>query len=175
MEAGTEAKPLADAHTSEVYLATTRVWLGSLVAQVCAAALTIGVIGSIATWDHSSALFDFADSPHGVSKPELGFLFGPALILVLLPIVRRRKPRVAYVRRYRVRLGIALALWVAGLIALVVHLAGLNDEYTLKAGAYVASVLIVTGLIATLAMWPNGLATGVFDRRGEVAPAPESA
>lgn len=168
MEAGTEARQVADGHTSEVYLATTRVWVASVVAQVCAAALTIGVIGSIATWDDSSALFDFADSPHGVSKPELGYLFGPALILIVLPIVRRRTPHVAYVRRYRARLGVALALWVAGLIALIAHLTGLSDEYTLEAGAYVASALIVTGLVATLAMWPVGLATGAFDRRGEV-------
>lgn len=155
----------------EVYLATTRVYVASIVAQVCAAGLLIGVLGAIFTWGHSSALFDFADSPHGVSKPELGYLFGPALILLALPLVRHREPHVAVVERYRLRLGIALALWVAGLVALLTHLAGLNDEYTLQAGAYVAPALLVAGLLATLAMWPAGLATGLFDRRGGVEPA----
>jgi hypothetical protein len=155
----------------EVYLATTRVYVAGIVAQVCAAGLLIGVLGAIFTWGHSSALFDFADSPHGVSKPELGYLFGPALILLALPLVRHREPHVAAVERYRLRLGIALALWVAGLVALLVHLAGLNDEYTLQAGAYVAPALLVAGLLATLAMWPAGLATGLLDRRGGVEPA----
>jgi len=157
--------------TREVYLATTRVYVACIVAQVCAAALTIGVLGAIFTWGESSALFDFADSPHGVSKPELGYLFGPALILIALPLVRRRAPHVAYVHRYRTRLVAALALWIAGLVALLIHLAGLSDEYTLQAGAYVASALLVTGLLATLAMRPVGLVIGRFDRRGNVEPA----
>jgi hypothetical protein len=155
----------------EVYLATTRVYVASIVAQVCAAGLLIGVLGAIFTWGHSSALFDFADSPHGVSKPELGYLFGPALILLALPLVRHRDPHVAFVDRYRLRLGIAVALWVAGLVALLTHLAGLSDEYTLQAGAYVAPALLVVGLLATLAMWPAGLPIGFFDRRGGVEPA----
>jgi hypothetical protein len=54
---------------------------------------------------------------------------------------------------------IALPLWVAGLAALLAHLAGLNDEYTLQTGAYVAPTLLVVGLLATVAMWPAGLAT----------------
>ncbi len=172
MEAGEEPKPEApQAHTAGVYLVTPRVYWASLAAQICAAGLTIGVLGSIFTWGDSSALFDLADSPHGISKPELGYLFGPVLILVVLPLVRRREPRVAYVHRYRTRLVAALALWVAGLVALLTHLAGLSDEYTLQAGAYVAGTLIVAGLLATLAMWPAGLATGSFDRRGGVETA----
>lgn len=155
----------------EVYVATTRVYVASVVAQLCAAGLLIGVLGSIFTWGRSSALFDFADSPHGLAKPELGYLFGPALILLALPLVRHREPHVAYVARYRVRLAIAAALWAAGLVALLVHLAGLGDEYTLKAGAVVAPVLLVGGLAATLAMWPAGLSRGLFDRRGGVEPA----
>ncbi|HWP32202.1 MAG TPA: hypothetical protein VNL97_00495 [Solirubrobacterales bacterium] len=158
--------------TREVYLASARVYFASLVAQVCAAGLTIGVIGSIVTWDERSTLFDLANSPHGISKPELGFLVGPALILLALPLVRHREPHVAYASRYRLRLGIAALLWVAGLTVLLVHLAGLNSEYTLQAGAYVATALLVVGLLATLAMWPAGLATGLFDRRGEVVPDP---
>lgn len=155
-------------------MATTRVYMASIVAQLCAAGLLIGVLGSIFTWGHSSALFDFADSPHGLAKPELGYLFGPALILLALPLVRHREPHVAYVERYRLRLGIAMALWVAGLVVLLVHLAGLGDEYTLKAGAFVAPALILAGLGATTAMWPAGLSRGLFDRRGGVEPAPDS-
>src|SRR5689334_24400572 len=130
----------------EVYVATTRVYVASVVAQLCAAGLLTGVLGSIFTWDRSSALFDFADSPHGLAKPELGYLFGPALILLVLPLVRHREPHVAYVERYRLRLGIATGLWVAGLLTLLVHLGGLSDEYTLKAGAFVAPTLLVVGL-----------------------------
>jgi hypothetical protein len=155
----------------EVYLASTRVYAASIVAQVAAAGCFIGVLGAIFTWGHHSAVFDFANSPHGAAKPELGFLCGPALILVLLPLVRHREPHVAYTARYRTRLGAALALWSIGLLALLAHLGGLDSEYTLQAGAYVAPALIVVGIFATLAMWPSGLETGLFDRRGEVEPA----
>jgi hypothetical protein len=158
----------------EVYLATPRVYVASIVTQACAVGLFVGVLGAIFTWNHHSALFDLANSPHGISKPQLGYLFGPALILIALPLVRHRKPRVAYTARYRERLGLAIVLWLAGLIRLFTHLAGLDDEYTLQAGAYVAAVLITGGLIATLAMWPSGLQTAQFDRRGgvEEVPAP---
>jgi hypothetical protein len=159
----------------EVYLASTRVYVACIVAQVCAAGLFVGVLGSIFTWDHHSALFDLANSPHGISKPELGYLFGPALILIALPLVRHRKPRVAYTSHYRARLGAALALWIVGLVLLLTHLAGLDDEYTLQAGAYVAIALISVGIVATLAMWPAGLGTALFDRRGGVeVPAERS-
>ena len=152
----------------EVYLASTRVYVGSIVAQLCAAGLFVGVIGAIFTWGEHSALFDLANSPHGIVKPELGYLFGPALILILLPLVRHRAPRVAYTDHYRERLLAAALLWTIGLVLLLVHLTGLDDEYTLQFGAFVAPALIVGGLTATLAMWPVGLATGQFDRRGEV-------
>jgi hypothetical protein len=151
-----------------VYLASTRVYVASIVAQVCAAGLFVGVLGSVFTWDERSALFDLANSPHGISKPQLGYLFGPALILIALPLVRHRRPRVAYTSRYRTRLAIALALWTIGLVRLFTHLSGLDGEYTLQAGAYVATTLIAVGLLATLAMWPAGLRTGLFDRRGGV-------
>lgn len=156
----------------EVYLAGNRVYVASIVAQVCAAGLIVGVLGSIFTWGERSALFDLADSPHGISKPELGYLFGPALILLALPLVRHRAPHVAYTDRYRARLALAILLWIAGLAFLLTHLAGLNSEYTLKAGAYVASALLLAGLLATLAMWPAGMRTGSFDRRGEVELQP---
>jgi hypothetical protein len=158
--------------TREVYLASPRVYFASVVAQVCAAGLTIGVLGSIITWNDRSTLFDLANSPHGISKPELGYLVGPALILLVLPLVRHREPHVAYTSRYRLRLAMAALLWAAGLTTLLTHLAGLDTEYTLQAGAYVATTLLVVGLLATLAMWPAGLATGLFDRRGEVVPDP---
>lgn len=156
----------------EVYLVTIRVHVASIVAQVCAAGLFAGVLGSVLTWDERSAVFDLASSPRGISKPELGYLFGPALILIALPLVRHRPPRVAYTGRYRERLGIAALLWAVGLALLLDHLTGLGGEYTLQAGAYVATALIVVGLLATLAMWPAGLRTGHFDRRGEVEPQP---
>jgi hypothetical protein len=161
----------AEPQTKEVYLASTRVFVADVVAQVCAAACFIGVLGAIFTWGKHSALFDFANSPHGVDKAQLGFLFGPALILFFLPLVRRMSPRVAYTRHYRTRVGVAAALWLIGLLTLVSHLSGLDAEYTLQAGAYVATTLISVGLLATLAMWPAGLRTGLLDRRGEVQPS----
>ena len=73
--------------------------------------------------------------------------------------------------RYRARAaGRRRLLWLVGLAVLLDHLSGLDSEYTLQAGAYVAPALIAVGLLATLAMWPAGLRTGLFDRRGEVEP-----
>lgn len=161
----------------DVYLAGTRVYVAAIVAQLCAAGLFVGVLGAGFTWDEHSAVFDFANSPHGSSKAELGYLFGPALILILLPLVRRRSPHVAYTKLYRERLAAAALLWLVGLALLLDHLAGLDDDYTLQFGAYVAPALIAIGLLATLAMWPAGLAVGRFDRRGqveEVGPASTS-
>lgn len=152
----------------EVYLAPTRVYVAAIVAQVCAAGLFIGVLGAIFTWDEHSAVFDLANGPHGSAKAELGYLFGPALILILLPLVRHRAPHVAFAGRYRERLAAATMLWVIGLVLLVTHLTGLEDEYTLQLGAYVAPALIGIGLLATLAMWPAGLARVKMDRRGEL-------
>jgi hypothetical protein len=172
MEARSAAvEPGGDPQAKEVYLASTRVFVAGVVAQLCAAACFVGVIGAIFTWGEHSALFDFANSPHGVAKAELGFLFGPALILVLLPVVRRRGPHVAYARRYRARVATAAVLWLAGLAVLLNHLSGLDSEYTLQAGAYVATILLSVGLLATLAMWPAGLRSGTIDRRGGVQPA----
>ncbi len=167
MEAGATTGAPAE-QIREVYLAGSRVYFASVVGQACAAGLFIGVIGAILTWGKSSALFDLADSPHGIDKAQLGFLFGPALILFLLPLVRHRPPRVAYTAHYRTRLGAALALWAVGLALLLDHLAGLSDEYTLQAGAYIAVPLIAIGLLASLAMWPVGLRTANFDRRGDI-------
>jgi len=174
VEAGTEVRTSAE-QTREVYLAGTRIYLASVVAQVCAALLFVGVIGAIVTWGKHSAIFDFANSPHGTSKAELGYLFGPALILILLPLIRRRPPHVAYTRRYRERLAAAVLLWIVGLALLLDHLAGLDSEYSLQLGAYVAPALIVGGLVASLAMWPLGLSTGQLDRRGDVVPAASGA
>jgi hypothetical protein len=154
----------------EVYLVETRVYVASIVAQACAACLFIGVLGAVFTWNHHSAVFDFANSPHGTSKPELGYLFGPALILIALPLVRHRKPHVAYSARYRERLVAAALLWAIGLALLLDHLTGLSGDYTLQFGAFVAPALIVAGLLATLAMWPLGLEAGQFDRRGTIDP-----
>jgi hypothetical protein len=152
----------------EVYLTGTRLFVASIVARLCAAGLFIGVLGAAFTWGKHSAIFDLANSPHGTAKAELGYLFGPALILILLPLVRRREPHVAYTSRYRARLAAAALLWVVGLALLLNHLTGLSSEYTLQAGAYVATALMTLGLLATLAMWPANLRTAHFDRRGSV-------
>ena len=154
----------------EVYLAGPRVYVASIVAQICAGCLFIGVLGAAFTWDHHSAVFDFANGPHGASKAELGYLFGPALILILLPLVRHRKPHVAYAARYREKLAAAALLWAIGLALLLNHLTGLSGDYSLQFGAYVAPALITIGLLSTLAMWPVGLRAGLFDRRGTVEP-----
>ena len=154
--------------SSEVYLASARVYVASIVAQLCAVGLFIGVLGAVFTWGQHSAVFDLANSPHGVAKAEIGYLFGPALILILLPLVRHRRPRVAYTSHYRERLAAAIGLWIVGLALLLNHLTGLDGEYTLQAGAYVATALMAGGLLASLAMWPAGLRTGQFDRRGTV-------
>lgn len=159
----------------EVYLANSRVYLASVLARICAACLFVGVLGAALTWGHHSAVFDFANGPHGASKPELGYLFGPALILILLPLVRHRAPHVAHARRYRERVVAAAALWLVGLALLLAHLSGLSGDYTLQLGAYVAPALIAIGLLATIAMWPAGLRTGLFDRRGQVVANPANA
>lgn len=170
MEAGAAAEAGGvNPQAREVYLASARVFVAAIVAQLCAAACFVGVLGAIFTWDKHSALFDFANSPHGAAKAELGFLFGPALILIVLPLIRPRRPRVAYTRRYRARVALAAALWFVGLALLLNHLTGLDSEYTLQAGAYVGTALLSVGFLATLAMWPAGLRTSQLDRRGAVS------
>jgi hypothetical protein len=151
----------------EVYLADGRVFVANIVAQLSAAALMVGVLGSVFTWGEHSALFDLASSSGEISKPGPGYLFGPALIMIALPVVRPRAPHITFKRLYKARLAIAIVLWLIGAILLIAKATGL-DGYTIRAGTYVAGTLLATGLIATVAMWPTGLRTGQADRRGGV-------
>ncbi|MGH2936791.1 MAG: hypothetical protein ACRDPE_01570 [Solirubrobacterales bacterium] len=154
----------------DAYVPSRRVWLGSEVASLCAAGLLIGLIGSGLTWFDRSALFDLADNSLGSVKIGLGFLAGPVAILLALPLVLPRREQVALTRLYRTRILVAATLWLAGLAILVAKVSGL-DGYTVKAGTYVSGGLLVVGLLATLAMWPNRLKLVAVNRRGVVRGA----
>jgi undecaprenyl pyrophosphate phosphatase UppP len=97
-----------------------------------------------------------------------GFLVGPALILITLPLVLGRARQVALARYFRTRLVVAAVLWAAGLVALLVRVAGLDSSYELEAGTYVSAGLLLLGLISTLAMWPGDLPIVQVNRKGTV-------
>jgi hypothetical protein len=155
----------------DAYLPNRRVRLGSDVAALCAAALVAGLLGAGLTWWGRSALFDLADNELQVVKLGTGYFAGPMLILVTLPLVLGRARQVAIKRWFKQRLVLAALLWVVGLAVLATKLAGL-DGYDIKAGAYVTAGLLVLGLLATLAMWPSGLAIVKVDRNGYVRETP---
>lgn len=142
--------------------------LASDVAGLCAVLLLVGLLGTAFTWWGRSALFDLASSPLEAVKIDTGFLVGPILILVALPLVVGRSRQLALTRYFRTRLAIAALLWLAGLAILVAKVAGLDDSYSLEAGAYVSGGLMLLGLIATLAMWPGDLPVVKIDRNGMV-------
>ncbi len=150
------------------YRPNRRVRLASDLATLCAVGLLIGVLGSAVTWWDRSPLFDFAQSPLQVIKLGSGYLLGPITILIALPLVFGRRRQVALRRWFRARLILASLLWISGLVVLVDKVSGLGDEYTVQPGAYIAAVLIVVGLAATLAMWPIGLAEVEVDGAGRV-------
>ena len=141
--------------------------LASDVAGLCAVALLIGLLGSGLTWWGRSALFDLAANSRGVAKMGLGYLAGPVLILVTLPLVLGRARQLALKRWYRGRILAAAALWVAGLVVLFAKVSGL-DGYDVEAGTYVAAGLLALGLLATLAMWPRNLRVVQVNRNGQV-------
>ncbi len=145
--------------------------LASDVATVCAVGLLVGVLGSALTWWDRSALFDFAESSRQVVKLGAGYLFGPAAILIALPLVFGRRRQLALARWYRRRIVLACLLWISGGVVLVDKVSGLGAEYTLQAGAYIAAALIVVGLAATLAMWPSGLREVEVDPVGRAREA----
>lgn len=153
------------------YRPNERVRLASDVATACAVGLLIGVLGSALTWWDRSALFDFAESSRQVVKLGAGYLIGPIAILIALPLVFGRRRQVALARWYRARLVVASLLWVSGGVVLVDRVSGLGGEYALQAGAYIAAILIVVGLAATLAMWPAGLGQVEVDPAGRVREA----
>lgn len=152
----------------EAYVPNRRVRLASDVAAICAALLLLGLIGTAYTWWGRSALFDLASNSREPIKIDTGFLVGPALILVALPLVLGRSRQVALKRLFRARLLLAALLWIAGLAILAAKVSGLDSSYDVEAGTYVSGGLMLLGLLATLAMWPGGLRMVEVDRNGLV-------
>jgi len=152
----------------EAYVPNRRVRLASDVAAACAALLLIGLLGAGFAWWERSALFDLASNSLQTVKIDTGFLVGPVLILVTLPLVLGRARQVALKRLFRARLLLAALLWVAGLVILVAKVSGLDSSYDVEAGTYVSAGLMLLGLTATLAMWPGDLRVVKVDGKGLV-------
>jgi len=158
----------ASGQLREAYVPSRRVRLASDVAGLCAALLLIGLLGAAFTWWGRSDLFDLASSSLEAIKIDTGFLVGPILILVALPLVVGRSRQLALTRYFRVRLLVAALLWLIGLGLLIARIASLDSNYTLEAGAYVSGGLMALGLLSTLAMWPGELPVVRIDRNGMV-------
>jgi hypothetical protein len=142
--------------------------LASDIATLCAVAILVGLLGTALTWWDRSPMFDLAGNSRGVVvKMGTGYLAGPVLILVALPLVFGRSRQVALKRLFRARLLLAALLWITGLSVLIAKVSGL-EGYTLEAGTFVTGTLLVVGLLATLAMWPTGLQVVMVDRGGHV-------
>jgi hypothetical protein len=152
----------------DAYLPNRRVRLASDIASACAIGILIGLVATTFTWHERVPLFELASSPLQTVKLGTGYLAGPVLILVTLPLVLGRARQVALTRRFRTRLAIAAVLWAVGLAVLIAKVEGLDDAYTVEAGAYVTAAFLVGGLLATLAMWPAGLRVVKVDRAGLV-------
>lgn len=155
----------------EAYVPNRRMRLASDLASICATLLLIGLIGAAFTWWGRSALFDLASNSLETVKIDPGFLVGPALILILLPLVFGRSRQLALKDRFRLRLLISALLWTAGLVALIVKVGSLDSSYAIEAGTYVSAGLMVLGLASTLAMWPHGLEVVAVNRKGLVPDA----
>lgn len=159
----------------DAYLPNRRVRLASDVAGLCAVLLLLGLLGAAFTWWGRSDLFDLASNSREAVKMNTGFLLGPVLILITLPLVLGRSRQLALKRLFRTRLALAALLWIAGLAILLAKVNGL-DGYTIEAGTYVAAGLLGLGLIGTLAMWPGDLPVVRVDRNGLVRePTPRVA
>lgn len=152
----------------EAYVPNRRVRLASDVAGVCAVLLFVGLVGAAFTWWGRSALFDLAANSLQTVKIGPGFLVGPALILITLPLVIGRARQLALKRFFRARLLAAALLWVAGLAALIAKVSGLDSSYDVEAGTYVSAGLMLLGLASTLAMWPGDLPVVQVNRKGTV-------
>lgn len=163
-----DAKGPQEAQLREAYVPNRRVRLASDVAGICAVLLLVGLIGTAFTWWGRSALFDLASNELQVVKIDTGFLIGPVLILVTLPLVLGRARQLALKRLFRARLLLVALLWVAGLVILVANVSGLDSSYSVEAGTYVSGGLMLLGLVATLAMWPGDLPVVTIDRNGLV-------
>lgn len=158
----------AERQLRDAYVPNRRVRVASDVAGVCAVLLLIGLLGTAFTWWGRSALFDLAENSREAVKIDPGFLIGPALILIALPLVIGRARQLALKRWFRTRILIAALLWAAGLVALLVKVGGLDSSYDVEAGAYVSAGLLVVGLVSTLAMWPGDLPVVRVNRKGVV-------
>jgi hypothetical protein len=155
----------------DAYVPNRRVRLASDVAGICAALLLIGLLGTAFTWWGRSDLFDLASNSLESVKIDTGFLVGPILVLIALPLVLGRSRQVALTRYFRTRLVLASLLWLIGLGLLLGRIASLDGSYYLEAGFYVSAGLILIGLIATMAMWPRDLPVVKVDRKGQVRQA----
>lgn len=159
---------MSESGLRDAYVPNRRVRLASDVAGLCAALLLIGLLGTAFTWWGRSDLFDLASNSLGVIKIDTGFLVGPILILVALPLVIGRARQVALTRYFRTRLVVAALLWLAGLVILIARVVSLDGSYSLEAGFYVSAGLLALGLLSTLAMWPGDLPVVKVDRKGMV-------
>lgn len=152
----------------EAYMPSRRVRLASDVAGGCAALLLIGLLGAAFTWWGRSDFFDLASSSLAAIKIDTGFLVGPILILVALPLVLGRSRQLALKEHFKARLLVAALLWLIGLGLLIARVSTLDSTYTLEAGTYVSAGLMTLGFLSTLAMWPGDLAVVRIDRNGMV-------
>lgn len=152
----------------DAYVPNRRVRLASDLAGICAVLLLIGLLGTAFTWWGRSDLFDLASNSRESIKIDTGFLVGPLMILIALPLVLGRSRQVALTRHFQIRLVIAALLWLAGLWILLAKVTNLDDSYTLEAGFYVSAGLLLIGFLATVAMWPHDLQLVKVDRKGIV-------
>lgn len=163
-----EANGPQEGQLREAYAPNRRVRLASDLAGISAALLLVGLLGTAFTWWGRSDLFDLAGNEREAIKIGIGFLVGPVLILVTLPLVIGQARQVVLKRLFRMRLLAAAILWVAGLMLLTARVAGLDSSYSLEAGTYVSGGLMLLGLVGTLAMWPADLPVVQVDRNGLV-------
>ena len=155
----------------DAYVANARIRGAGIIARLCAAFLFAGFVGSLATWGKQNSIFEMASTNTETYRPGPGYVVGPALILLLLPLVRKINPGFAYKRLYRARVVIAALLFATGLAVLAVNLTQLDPGYTTKAGTYIAAALLTVGMVAATTMWPAGLASVRVDRAGRVEGA----
>lgn len=141
--------------------------IASDIAALCAAALLVGLLGTALTWWETSALFDLAGNSRQVVKMGTGYLAGPILILVALPLTFGIPGQVARKQWFTERLLLAAALWLVGLVILIARVSDL-DGYDLGAGTFVTAGLILVGLLATLAMWPTDLRVVKINAAGQI-------
>ena len=163
-----DANGLKEGQLRDAYVPNRRVRVASDVAGLCAVLLLVGLLGAAFTWWGRSDLFDLASNSREAVKMDTGFLVGPVLILIALPLVIGRARQVALRRLFRARLLAAALLWIAGLMILLAKVSDLDSSYSLEAGTYVSAGLIVLGLTATLAMWPGDLPVVGVDSKGTV-------